>query len=91
MRINTCQCCNREFEAKYKNKRYCPECDTALEKKRRREYAEQWRTGKRAEKRMEKSKPALSINDIIRISMQSGRSGVKYGEDVALIEGGKLK
>lgn len=33
MRINTCQCCNREFEAKYKNKRYCPECDTAIEKK----------------------------------------------------------
>ncbi len=91
MRINTCQCCNREFEAKYKNKRYCPECDLALEKERKRKYAEQWRTGKKYEKRMEKSKPVLSINDIIRISMQAGRTGIKYGEDVMLIEGGKLK
>lgn len=87
MRINTCQCCNREFEAKYKNKRYCPECDTALEKKRRREYAEQWRTGKKHEKRMEKSKPALSINDIIRMSMAAGKSGVNYGYDVLELEG----
>ena len=87
MRINTCQCCNREFEAKYKNKRYCPECDTALEKKRRREYAEQWRTGKRAEKRAEKAKPTLSINDIIRMSMAAGKSGVNYGYDVLELEG----
>ena len=87
MRINTCQCCNREFEAKYKNKRYCPECDTALEKKRRREYAEQWRTGKKHEKRMEKSKPALSINDIVRMSMAAGKSGVNYGYDVLELEG----
>ena len=32
-------------------------------------------------------KPALSINDIIRMSMAAGRSGVKYGEDVMIIEG----
>lgn len=87
MRINTCQCCGREFEAKYKNKRYCHECDTALEKKRRREYAEQWRTGKRAEKRAEKANPALSINDIIRMSMAAGKSGVNYGYDVLELEG----
>lgn len=87
MRINTCQCCNREFEAKYKNKRYCPECDLALEKERKRKYAEQWRTGKRAEKRAEKANPALSINDIIRMSMAAGKSGVNYGYDVLELEG----
>lgn len=87
MRINTCQCCNREFEAKYKNKRYCPECDLALEKDRKRKYAEQWRTGKRAEKRAEKAKPVLSINDIIRMSMAAGKSGVNYGYDVLELEG----
>lgn len=87
MRINICQCCGREFEAKYKNKRYCPECDTAIEKKRKREYAEQWRTEKRAEKRAEKAKPVLSINDIIRMSMAAGKSGVNYGYDVLELEG----
>lgn len=87
MRINICQCCGQKFEAKYKNKRYCPECDTAIEKKRKREYAEQWRTGKRAEKRAEKAKPTLSINDIIRMSMAAGKSGVNYGYDVLELEG----
>lgn len=87
MRINTCQCCNREFEAKYKNKRYCPECDLALEKERKRKYAEQWRTGKKHEKRAEKAKPVLSINDIIRMSMAAGKSGVNYGYDVLELEG----
>ena len=87
MRINICQCCGQKFEAKYKNKRYCPECDTAIEKKRKREYAEQWRTGKRAEKRAEKANPALSINDIIRMSMAAGKSGVNYGYDVLELEG----
>ena len=80
MRINTCQCCNREFEAKYKNKRYCPECDLALEKKRRREYAEQWRTGKRAEKRAEKAKPELSITEIAK---RASAAGMTYGQYVA--------
>ncbi len=87
MRINTCQCCGREFEAKYKNKRYCPECDLALEKERKRKYAEQWKTGKKHEKRMGKSKPALSINDIVRMSMAAGKSGVNYGYDVLELEG----
>ena len=80
MRINTCQCCGREFEAKYKNKRYCTECDTALEKKRRREYAEQWRAGKRAEKRAEKAKPALSITEIVKRASATGKT---YGQYVA--------
>ena len=80
MRINICQCCGQEFEAKYKNKRYCPECDTALEKKRRREYAEQWRTGKRAEKRAEKAKPTLSITEIAK---RASAAGMTYGQYVA--------
>lgn len=80
MRINICQCCGREFEAKYKSKRYCPECDTALEKKRKREYAEQWRTGKRAEKRAGKAKPALSITEIAK---RASAAGMTYGQYVA--------
>lgn len=88
MRINICQCCGQEFEAKYKNKRYCPECDTAIEKKRKREYAEQWRTGKRAEKRAEKAKPVLSITEIAK---RASAAGMTYGQYVMLIEGGKLE
>ena len=36
---------------------------------------------------MEKSNPALSINDIIRMSMAAGKSGVNYGYDVLELEG----
>ena len=84
MRINTCQCCNREFEAKYKNKRYCPECDLALEKELKRKYAEQWRTGKKHEKRAEKAKPVLSIAEI---SKRAKAAGMTYGQYV--VEMGK--
>ncbi len=80
MRINICQCCGREFEEKSKSKRYCPECDLALEKERKRKYAEQWRTGKKHEKRMEKSKPALSIAEISR---RASDAGMTYGQYVA--------
>lgn len=86
--------CGCEFTAKHGNRRNCDKCKSEKTKKYKSEYRQQWKSvGKETRKKPEKKteKPALSINDIIRISMQAGRSGVKYGEDVAPIEGGKLK
>lgn len=89
-----CEMCGCEFISKYRSRQFCDKCRIAREREQRAEYRKQFQSVvKEARKKPDNKtkKPALSINDIIRMSMAAGRSGVKYGEDVALIEGGKLK
>ncbi len=85
-----CEICGCEFVAKYRSRQFCDKCRVEREREQRAEYRKQFQSvGKETRKKPEDKtkKPALSINDIIRISMQAGRSGVKYGEDVMIIEG----
>ena len=89
-----CEICGCEFVSKYRSMRFCDKCRVERDREQRAEYRKQFQSvDKEMRKKPENKtkKPALSINDIIRMSMAAGRSGVKYGEDVMLIEGGKLK
>lgn len=100
-RIIKCQICGKEIVTTIATKKYCVECANNRSREKAREYHKRNKMknkqadeeAKKQVKKMmpQKKKPSLSINDIIRMSMAAGRSGVKYGEDVMLIEGGKLK
>ena len=85
-----CEMCGCEFVSKYRSRQFCDKCRVEREREQRAEYRKQFQS---VDKEMRKKpdnktkKPALSINDIIRMSMAAGRSGVKYGEDVMIIEG----
>ena len=82
--------CGCEFISKYRSRQFCDKCRVEREREQRAEYRKQFQSvGKEARKKTNNKtkKPALSINDIIRMSMAAGRSGVKYGEDVMIIEG----
>lgn len=85
-----CEMCGCEFMAKHGNRRNCDKCKSEKTKKYKSEYRQKWKsvgneTGKKTVKKTEK--PILSINDIVRMSMAAGKSGVNYGYDVLELEG----
>lgn len=85
-----CEICGCEFMAKYRSKRFCDKCHAEKDRKYQSEYRQQCKsvgneTRKKPEKKTEK--PILSINDIVRMSMAAGKSGVNYGYDVLELEG----
>ena len=85
-----CEMCGCEFMAKYRSKRFCDKCHAEKDRKYQSEYRQQWKSvGKETRKKPEKKteKPVLSINDIVRMSMAAGKSGVNYGYDVLELEG----
>ena len=100
-RIIKCQICSKEIVTTIATKKYCVECANNRSREKAREYHKRNKMknkqadeeAKKQVKKMipDRKKPKYSIDDIVRMSMAAGRSGVKYGEDVALIEGGKLK
>ena len=85
-----CEMCGCEFMAKYRSKRFCDKCHAEKDRKYQSEYRQQCKSvGKETRKKPEKKteKPILSINDIVRMSMAAGKSGVNYGYDVLELEG----
>lgn len=85
-----CEICGCEFVAKYRSKRFCDKCHAEKDRKYQSEYRQKWKSvGKETRKKPEKKtgKPILSINDIVRMSMAAGKSGVNYGYDVLELEG----
>lgn len=85
-----CEICGCEFVAKYRSKRFCDKCHAEKDRKYQSEYRQKWKSvGKETRKNPEKKteKPVLSINDIVRMSMAAGKSGVNYGYDVLELEG----
>ena len=85
-----CEICGCEFVAKYRSKRFCDKCHAEKDRKYQSEYRQKWKSvGKETRKKPENKteKPILSINDIVRMSMAAGKSGVNYGYDVLELEG----
>lgn len=85
-----CEMCGCEFVSKYRSRQFCDKCRIAREREQRAEYRKQFQSvDKEMQKKPESKtkKPALSINDIIRMSMAAGKSGVNYGYDVLELEG----
>lgn len=85
-----CEICGCEFVAKYRSRQFCDKCHAEKDRKYQSEYRQKWKsvdkeTRKKPEKKTEK--PILSINDIVRMSMAAGKSGVNYGYDVLELEG----
>lgn len=85
-----CEICGCEFVSKYRSKRFYDKCRVERDREQRAEYRKQFQSvDKEMRKKPENKtkKPALSINDIIRMSMAAGKSGVNYGYDVLELEG----
>lgn len=85
-RIIKCGDCGCDVIAKSDKKQFCNKCLAIRADKSKNKYRATCKI-KPKRKKVEVRKPVLSINDIIRMSMAAGKSGVNYGYDVLELEG----
>lgn len=100
-KIIKCQMCGCDVVTTIATKKYCIECANKRNREKTREYHRRNKKKNKQEdeevkKQLEqmippRKKPKYSINDIVRMSMAAGKSGINYGRDVVEIESREKK